>query len=300
MTKLEEFKRHLRPGHVYRRGDLAQWSNAVDRHLRQLVDDGTLTKLGPGLYSYPKETVFGKAPAEDDKLVKTFLKDRRFLLASPNAYNRLGVGTTQLYDKTVVYNHKRHGNFSLGGRTFEFRVRPSFPKTLNKEFLLVDLVNNLDRLAESKKEVLTRVKERVASYNAPRLRQAARDYGNVGTKKFFLQALKANMAPHAGRSLGRPPVEVGSGTNPSQAPKSRANAAPLPIAATVARKDRSDARHRHQPFARWVLIGQCFDLAGHAFYAFVQPMPVTSQFLDHMHHASRQTLSSPSAFPACS
>jgi hypothetical protein len=30
------------------------------------------------------------------------------------ANNSVGVGTTQLYDKTVVYNHKRHGNFSLG------------------------------------------------------------------------------------------------------------------------------------------------------------------------------------------
>jgi hypothetical protein len=37
----------------------------------------------------------------------------RFLLTSPNAYNTLGVGTTQLYDKTVVYNHKRHGHFML-------------------------------------------------------------------------------------------------------------------------------------------------------------------------------------------
>jgi hypothetical protein len=197
MTKLEEFKKHLRPGQVYRREGLSRWSNAIDRHLKQLVEDGTLTKLSGGLYAYPKETVFGKAPAEDDKLVKTFLKDRRFLLASPNAYNGLGVGTTQLYDKTVVYNHKRHGNFSLGGRTFDFRVKPSFPKTLSNEFLLVDLVNNLDRLAESHNEVLARVKERAASYDAPRLQRVARDYGDVRTKKFFSEALKADMATHA-------------------------------------------------------------------------------------------------------
>src|ERR1700688_4416389 len=188
MTKLQALKRHLRPGQVYRREDLARWSNAVDRHLKQLVSDGTLTKLAGGLYLYPKETVFGKAPAEDDKLVEAFLKDDRFLLASPNAYNMLGVGTTQLYDKTVVYNHKRHGSFELGGRTFDFRVRPRFPKTLNWEFLLVDLVNNLDRLAESKAEVLARVRERAASYDAPRLMRAARDYGNVRTKKFFSEA----------------------------------------------------------------------------------------------------------------
>lgn len=198
MTKVEELKRRLRPGQVYRREGLAQWSNAVDRHLRQLVKDGTLTKLAGGLYAYPKQTVFGKAPAEDGKLVATFLKDRRFLLASPNAYNSLGVGTTQLYDKTVVYNHKRHGEFSLGGRKFDFRMKPSFPRSLNKEFLLVDLVNNLDQLAESKDEVLHRIQERVASYSKPRLQRAARDYGNVRTKKFFSKALAAAEAPHVG------------------------------------------------------------------------------------------------------
>lgn len=39
------------------------------------------------------------------------LKDARFLLTSPNAYNGLGVGTTQLYARAVVYNHKGHGAF---------------------------------------------------------------------------------------------------------------------------------------------------------------------------------------------
>jgi hypothetical protein len=197
MTKLQLLKKRLRPGQVYRREDLARWSNAVDRHLKQLVSDGTLTKLAGGLYYCPKETAFGEAPAEDDKLVEAFLRDGRFLLASPNAYNRLGVGTTQLYDKTVVYNHKRHGEFSLGGRKFDFRVKPSFPKNLTKEFLLVDLVNNLDRLAESREQVLERVKQQVTSYDRPRLQRAARDYGNVRTKKFFSQALGTGMALHA-------------------------------------------------------------------------------------------------------
>jgi Family of unknown function (DUF6088) len=198
MTKVEELKKHLRRGRVYRREDLAQWSTAVDRHIRQLLEDGTLTKLGPGVYAYPKETVFGKAPPEDDQVVQSFLKDDRFLIASPNAYNMLGVGTTQLYNKTVVYNHKRHGNFSLGGRKFDFRMRPSFPRKMSREFLLVDLVNNLDRLAESKTEVMARVRDRVPSYDAQRLRRAADDYGNVRTKKFFREAMTASTAPHAG------------------------------------------------------------------------------------------------------
>lgn len=185
MMKLQALKNHLKPGRVYRREDLVRWSTSVDRHLRELVDEGTLSKLAGGLYLCPKQTVFGKAPADDSALVKGFLKDDDFLFASPNAYNGLGVGTTQLYDKTVVYNHKRHGEFSLGDRTFEFRVRPRFPKKLSKEFLLVDLVNNLDRLAESKDEVLARVKERAKDLDAARLRRAADKYGNVRARKLF-------------------------------------------------------------------------------------------------------------------
>jgi len=196
MMKLDELKRHLRPGQVYRRQELARWSHAVDRHLKQLVAEGTLMKLRGGLYVMPKDTAFGKAPADDEKLVSAFLRDHRFLLASPNAYNTLGVGTTQLYDKTVVYNHKRHGEFALGGRKFEFRVKPAFPAKLGAEFLLVDLVNNLDRLAESREEVLARVRKTAASYDASRLRRAARDYGNMTTRKFF-ETLNFR-APHAG------------------------------------------------------------------------------------------------------
>jgi len=197
MTKLDELKRHLKPGGVYRREDLARWSNAVDRHLKQLVESSVLTKLAGGLYACPKETAFGPAPANDDALVEAFLKDRRFLLTSPNAYNSLGVGTTQLYDQTVVYNHKRHGEFQLGGRKFSFRVKPHFPKSLTREFLLVDLVNNLDTLVESKSEVLDRVKERAAAFDDPRLRRAVRDYGSVRTRKFFDQLLQAPKLTHA-------------------------------------------------------------------------------------------------------
>ncbi|MBR0794854.1 hypothetical protein JQ615_05545 [Bradyrhizobium jicamae] len=197
MTKLDELKRHLKPGHAYRRADLARWSKSVDRHLRQLVEQGVLRKLSGGLYVFPKETAFGPAPASDKDVVGAFLKDDRFLLASPNAYNSLGLGTTQLYDKTVVYNHKRHGDFQLGSRKFAFRVKPRFPKNLTKEFLLVDLVNNLDQLAEAKDEVLKRVTERVAASNSPRLRRAVRDYGSERTKQLFRRTLEPAGLHHA-------------------------------------------------------------------------------------------------------
>jgi len=153
------------------------------------VQTGVLTKLAGGLYYAPKQTVFGKAPPEDDTLVATFLKGGPFLLASPNAYNALGVGTTQLHNKTVVYNHKRHGKFTLGGRAYDFRMKPTFPKKLTAEFLMVDLVNNLDQLGESADDVLKRVKARLAASDRARLQRAAQSYGSERAKKFFARAL---------------------------------------------------------------------------------------------------------------
>lgn len=192
MTKLETLKKRLKPGQAYRRADLARWSTSLDRHLKQLVESGMLKKLSGGLYAYPKETAFGPAPASDKEVVGAFLKNDPFLLASPNAYNSLGVGATQLYDKTIVYNHKPHGEFQLGNRKFAFRVKPRFPKSLTKEFLLVDLVNNVDQLAEAKDEVLKRVMQHAASTDRRRLRRAVRDYGNERTKKFFDRVLRAD------------------------------------------------------------------------------------------------------------
>jgi len=190
MTKLDELKRYLKPGHAYRRADLRHWSKSVDRHLKQLVEQGVLKKLSGGLYACSKETAFGRAPASDKDVVGAFLKENRFLLASPNAYNSLGLGTTQLYDRTVVYNHKRHGDFQLGSRMFAFRMKPRFPKNLTEECLLVDLVNNLDQLAEPRDTVLKRVTQRAATSDKSRLHHAIREYGSERTKKFFERALE--------------------------------------------------------------------------------------------------------------
>ena len=144
-STLEQLRRHLRPGRVYRREDLLPWSRSVDRHLKELTVDGTLQKLRTGLYYSPRKFEFGEAPADEHELVKAFLKTDRFVMTSPNAYNQLGLGTTQLYNKRVVYNQKRHGTFPLGNRMVTFERRMNVPKQLSPEFLLVDLVNELGR-----------------------------------------------------------------------------------------------------------------------------------------------------------
>ena len=190
MTKLGALKSHLKRGQVYRRGDLAKLSRSVDRHVQELITEGTLKKVAPGTYYYPKKTAFGDAPADEKTLVRQFLKDDRFLLTSPNVYNTLGVGTTQLYNKRVVYNHKRHGEFTLGNRRFDFKVKPHFPKKLTREFLVVDLVNNLDSLAEESASVFARLKEKVKGMDARKLRRHVTDYGNLKAKKLLLPLLE--------------------------------------------------------------------------------------------------------------
>jgi hypothetical protein len=189
MKSIENLKSHLKQGETYRREDLARFSTSIDRHLAELVSDGTLQKLSQGLFYYPKQTVFGQAPPDEKKLVRTFLKDKDFLLTSPNVYNSLGVGTTQLYNNRVVYNHKRHGRIKLGNQEFDFRLKHKFPTTPTPEFWLVDLVDNLDRLAEDKTRVLDNVTRKLDHMDKKALKKAVHRYGNVGTKKIFAPLL---------------------------------------------------------------------------------------------------------------
>ena len=174
---------HLHPGKVYRREDLTLWSRSLDRDLQQLTGNGLLKKLAQGLYYAPTQSTFGALPPDDQEVVGAFLRDANFLIFSPNAYNSLGVGTTQLYNTTWVYNHKRHGKFRLGNRFYQFRNKPRFPRALTQEFLLVDLINNLDMLAEDKNLLLERVRRRFAEMDQKQLDENLTNYASVATKK---------------------------------------------------------------------------------------------------------------------
>jgi hypothetical protein len=191
MSKVTELKTHLKRGMVYRRSDLGKWSNAVDRHLILLVQEGTLQRLYTGLYYYPEKSVFGNVPPDEEKLVRTFLKDDYFLLTSPNHYNALGVGTTQLYNKQVVYNHKRHGEFKLGSKTYSFQLKHRFPKKATTEFLLVDLLNNLNNTAEDTEVVMKNVIDKLKSFNLKKLKRSVKEYGNVRTQSLLIPYLES-------------------------------------------------------------------------------------------------------------
>ena len=173
----------LQAGTVYRREDFVPFTNAVDRHLRALVDEGALTKIAPGLYYAPKKSAFGPLPPDDEKLIEAFLRDKHFLIFSVNAYHSAGLGTTQLSNQTLVYNHKRHGVFTLGNRRFDFRVKPRFPRSLSPEFVFVDALNNIAQLGEGQEAMLAQAQQRTPTFDAKILRRVVEHYGNGATKK---------------------------------------------------------------------------------------------------------------------
>ncbi|MAF32264.1 MAG: hypothetical protein CMF60_08670 [Magnetococcales bacterium] len=189
MSALQSFKRHLKPGNVYRREDLVAFSNAVDRHLQELVLEGFLSKIETGLYYRPKQSDFGPVPPGEEELVKAFLKDDDFLIMSLNNYNSLGLGTTQLYNTKVVYNRKRDGKITLNKRQYYFMKNRKYPRKESLEFLLVDVVNNLKLLAENQDKLLQKVVKKMASMDKRKLMKAVNEYGNVKAQKFFKQAL---------------------------------------------------------------------------------------------------------------
>jgi hypothetical protein len=142
------------------------------------------------LYYNPRKFEFGEAPADEHELVKAFLKTDHFVVTSPNVYNQLGLGTTQLYNKRVVYNQKRHGTFPLGSRMVTFERRLNVPKQLSPEFLLVDLVNELSHLAEDRDAVLSRVRARAKKMDPRKLSRAVSLYGKYSTQKKFREMLQ--------------------------------------------------------------------------------------------------------------
>lgn len=185
-TSYSKLASQLEVGHVYRRDSLLPFSKAVDRDLIILTKNGILEKIGAGLYYRPEVSRWGTLPPKEEEVVKEFLRDDQYLIYSWNQYNLLGLGLTQIYNNLIVYNHKRHGKFELGKINFDFR-RPSrgFPDEISKEFLLVDLVNNLDELAEDTSVLKAKIKENFVKFDQEKIRTMVKKYGKIATQRLF-------------------------------------------------------------------------------------------------------------------
>jgi hypothetical protein len=188
VNRCYEVLSQLKVGRVYSWDEMKEYSKSPGRDVKRLLDEGKLEKVGPGLYSPFKMSRFGKVPPDESDVVKSFLKSDDFLMFSVNLYNSLGVGLTQLKNETVVYNKKRYEPVVLLGREFNFK-RPNngYPDKLTKEFLLVDLMNNLKSVGEEPNKLKEKVANVVASnkFNVAVLSALSKKYGKVSTRKFF-------------------------------------------------------------------------------------------------------------------
>lgn len=189
-TSQQNLLKELRRGKVYRREELATHSRSVDRDLQRLSKEGSLHKVGAGLYLYPKNSRWGFLPAENKELAKSFLKTSDFLVITNNHYNPLGLGMTQLWNEVRVYNKRRHQKVVLAGVKFDFQVPfNGYPKQLTVEFLLVDLVNNLASCGESPAAIKERLSKSLDKFDKKLLLQLSQKYGKLATKKYFRSLL---------------------------------------------------------------------------------------------------------------
>lgn len=189
-TSPQKLLNSLSHGKVYRREDLLLLSKSVDRDLNNLKQKGKLQKVGAGLYLYPKNSKWGFLPAEPKELAKSFLKTSDFLIISNNHYNALGLGMTQLWNETRVYNKRRHQKLELGGMMFNFQMPYNgYPKHLTIEFLFVDLLNNISKCGESPAAVKEKISKGIHNFDSDLLLKLAKKYGKLGTKQYFSKLL---------------------------------------------------------------------------------------------------------------
>ena len=174
----------LVPGKVYRTRDLARWAKNPTALAERLVAEGSLRRLGHGLYHHPRTSSLGELPPEREELLRAFLGGRRFVFSGPAFWNSLELGGTVMFAQPLVYNTVRSGPVEVGGRSFMFR-RVRFPKEPTKEWYAVDFLNNVESTDADVNEVLARIKEKLArgELNKARFAAAAASFSNKTIRK---------------------------------------------------------------------------------------------------------------------
>lgn len=188
MKSAEKLRDAMESGKVYRRQNLEDFSTAVDRDLKTLVRSGEVRKLAGGLYCRPEQSRFGAMPPDDRELVRAFLKTNDFHMTSFNDFTDLGLGLTQVYNTYIVYNHKRAGSFLLGRKQFRFRLVPAYPAKPSKEYLLVDMLNNLRRLPDDVGAVLRNLKSGLREFDREKVLDCLERYGSSSAKRLLREA----------------------------------------------------------------------------------------------------------------
>ncbi|MCY3646767.1 MAG: hypothetical protein OXH07_07325 [Chloroflexi bacterium] len=181
----------LEPGHVYRTRDLSQWTSNPARLARRLVERGQFKPLAQGLFVHPRKSRFGAVPPADEEVMRAFL-DGPFVLTGPERWNALGLGTSAAFAAQLVYNTKRSGEFTFGGRRFLLR-RVAFPEHPSPEWFVVDLFQHAEQAAADRDDLTTALDSAVRSrrFDPELLRSMAREYGSLDTQARVASALGA-------------------------------------------------------------------------------------------------------------
>ena len=185
----------LVPGRIYRTRELRAFSANPSRWAKRLVAQGVLRQPHHGLFYAPVQSRFGLVGVTEDELLTAFLGTDAYLITGPYVWNALGLGTTQLFAVTLVYNTSRTGKVELGGRPFWFR-RVRFPKDPPAEWYVVDLFQNERWMAED----TTRLDEhlaralRVGRLDRGRLREMATEYARPAVRERLMRVIAASEA----------------------------------------------------------------------------------------------------------
>ncbi len=168
----------LHPGTVYRTAHLGRWGANPTRLARRLEAEGRLRRLSQGLYYAPRKSKFGEVPPSDEALLDAFLDGSPWIVTGPPRWNALGLGSTQLFARPLVYNTMLSGTRTVGGRTFEFR-RVSFPPEPPAEWFVVDLMRNAGRVGLERDELKTRLRSALLEgrFSSSRLQEMASSFG---------------------------------------------------------------------------------------------------------------------------
>lgn len=187
---------NLEPGRTYRTRELRTFGANPARLAKRLVREGKLRQAAQGLFYAPVRSRFGDAPPTEEEVLRGFLDNDRFVITGPPKWNALGLGATAMFAATLVYNHKRTGEFTFEGRRFLLR-RVLFPEEPSPEWFVIDLLQHHDMAGASLAELADRLVAtlRDGRWDQRRLLDMAAQYATKATRELVERCLR-----HAGGS----------------------------------------------------------------------------------------------------
>jgi len=183
----------LDAGRVYRTSHLARWGANPTRLASRLESEGRLEKLSHGLFYAPVNSRFGLVAPSDEALLNAFFDGSPWVLTGPPRWNALGLGSTQLFARPLVYNTKRTGTVRVGRRTFELR-RVSFPADPTPEWYVIDLLRNADSVGLTQAEVAATLRARLKEgrFSASALTEMAARFGRRAEQNLVRQVTRSD------------------------------------------------------------------------------------------------------------